>query len=209
MPSFDTLLTKYPAHVWLGHHPAANGPRLSTGLDGLDQLIGGGWLMGSLVEILAAGPGLGELSLLMPAIAHCTHRGRGAFWLPAEALPYAPALQQAEVNLAGLCLVATADERQRLWAAEQCLRSGACDLVLIAGLKDVPLRNLRRLKLAAAAGGSIAFLHRGERTAAQPSPADMRLRVRRLPGPTAAIQVSVLKCRGQSIRTVQLRLPGH
>src|SRR5271169_5236668 len=76
-----------------------------SGFAGLDaQLPGGGWPQGQLVELLHDDPGIGELSLLAPALAAQARAGRACVWvLPRERepgagaacsqpLPYPPAL---------------------------------------------------------------------------------------------------------------------
>jgi hypothetical protein len=61
-----------------------------------------------------------------------------------------------------------------LWAAEQALGSGVCAAVLL-WLKGTDDRWLRRLKLAAEAGGSLGVLFRPERHRFESSPAALRL----------------------------------
>jgi protein ImuA len=205
MTGLHALFLKYPTHVWRGVQGHSAGTKLPTGYEALDRALGGGWPVGSLVEILAQGPGLGELSLLMPAVAACTRGGQGAAWLPAGSLPYAPALAQAGVDLRRLLLVSTHDDRRRLWAAEQCLRSGTCAAAIIAPLAQASDRNLRRLKLAAATGGGIAFLLRNTGAMQQASPASLRLVVER---EAQDIQITLLKCRGQAPRSLRLQSGG-
>jgi cell division inhibitor SulA/protein ImuA len=205
MTSLHSLFLKYPIHVWQGIQGHSIGIRLSTGYETLDRVLDGGWPVGSLVEILAQGPGLGELSLLMPVVATCCRNGQGVAWLPAESLPYAPALLQAGVDLHRLLLVSVHDDRQRLWAAEQCLRSGICAAVIIAPLAQAPDRSLRRLKLAAAAGGGIAFLLRTASALQQASPASLRISVER---EAQDVRITLLKCRGQPPRSLRLQSGG-
>ncbi|HSZ09820.1 MAG TPA: hypothetical protein VK794_14865, partial [Steroidobacteraceae bacterium] len=67
---------------------------------------------------------------------------------------------------------------EALWAAEQALSSGVCAAVLL-WLKGTDDRWLRRLKLAAEAGGSLGVLFRPERHRFEPSPANLRLSLSR------------------------------
>jgi hypothetical protein len=205
MTSLSTLLSKYPAHVWRGRQDSMAAARLPTGYQALDKILGGGWPPGSLVEVLTSGPGLGELTLLIPAVAACTRAGQMVAWLPSELLPYAPALVQAGVDLRRLLLVAVRDDRQKLWAAEQCLRSGACTAVIIAASARTPDKSLRRLKLAAAAGGGTGFLLGDASAAGQASPASVRLAVERPIAAPQSIQVVLLKCRGQPPGSLRLQ----
>jgi hypothetical protein len=63
-----------------------------------------------------------------------------------------------------------------LWAAEQALSSGVCAAVLL-WLKGTDDRWLRRLKLAAEAGGALGVLFRPARHRFESSPATLRLLV--------------------------------
>jgi hypothetical protein len=74
--------------------------------------------------------------------------------------------------------VRPASATQALWAAEQALSSGVCAAVLL-WLKGTDDRWLRRLKLAAEAGGALGVLFRPERHRFESSPASLRLVVTR------------------------------
>src|ERR1700681_4645561 len=49
-------------------------PRLSTGIDEFDRVLGGGVVPGSLV-LLGGGPGIGKSTLLLPAAADMAQSG--------------------------------------------------------------------------------------------------------------------------------------
>ena len=66
-----------PAHVWraqsLGHTPE---PGLPSGFASLDaELPGNGWPLGTLTELIAREPGVGELRLLMPCLRQISREG--------------------------------------------------------------------------------------------------------------------------------------
>ena len=157
-------------------------PVWSTGSSALDtRLPGGGWPTASLIEVLVDETGLGEVQLFLPALVACqrsTIQGhRDAPWLvwiapPHE--PYAPALAQQGIELGRLLVVRPNTATEALWAAEQALSSGVCAAVLL-WLKGTDDRWLRRLKLAAAAGGSLGVLFRPERYRFESSPANLRI----------------------------------
>ena len=66
--SLDKLLEN--PRVWRGRGQARVTPGLSSGYQQLDRLLpGGGWPQRSLTEILIGQYGIGELQLLMPALA--------------------------------------------------------------------------------------------------------------------------------------------
>jgi hypothetical protein len=158
-------------------------PVWSTGNSALDaRLPGGGWPTASLIEVLLDHTGLGEVQLFLPALVECqrnTGSGRGddAPWLvliapPHE--PYAPALAQQGIELRRLLVVRPPSATEALWAAEQALGSGVCAAVLL-WLKGSDDRWLRRLKLAAEAGGALGVLFRPGRHRFESSPASLRL----------------------------------
>ena len=181
--------------VWRGDRiAAASLPTVASGFAVLDaELPGGGWPRGALSELLVDGAGLGELSLLMPALAAIRAEGG---WSLAVGAPYplhAPAWAAAGVDLARLVVVSPAAERDALWAAEQALASGAPDAVL-CWTTHADARAVRRLQVAAAAGGAAAFLFRPTRAAAEASVAPLRLAL--AAAPAGRLAVSILKRRG-------------
>lgn len=171
---------------------------LSTGLARLDaSLPEGGWPLGALTEILHEGRGIGEVRLVLSALADLSRRDRWIVWINAPYVPYAPALAASGVALSRVLMVHTADAVDALWATEQALRSATCGAALL--WSSVPdTRGLRRLQLAAERGGSWGVLFRGVQAAGQPSPSALRLRL--TPAPEG-LCVQVLKCRGRAPAT--------
>src|SRR5471030_328051 len=158
-------------------------PVWSTGLSSLDaRLPGGGWPTASLIEVLLDDTGLGEVQLFLPALVACqrrtgqgsTHEGPWIVWIAPPHEPYAPALAQQGIELGRLLVVRPGTATEALWAAEQALSSGVCAAVLL-WLKGTDDRWLRRLKLAAEAGGSLGVLFRPERHRFESSPANLRI----------------------------------
>jgi hypothetical protein len=165
-----------------------------TGFAKLDAALpGGGWPVGAITELMPEAQGIGELSLLMPALAQLSRAGRYLAWIAPPCLPYPPALMQHGLALERLLLVQARDVRSVLWAAEQVLRCPAIGAVLAwpAALDD---RRVRRLQLAAEAGGSCGLLYRPLAEAQQPSPAALRLRLRALDG---GLHIDIHKARGR------------
>lgn len=169
------------------------GALIASGFRDLDFALGGGWPTGTLVEILTLGGGLGRSNLLLPALATLTQAGKAVAWLPAEDQPYAPTLRQAGVELSRVLITASQDHHQRLWAAEQCLRSPACGGVVMTETRTITDPMLRRLKLAASSNDAILFLLRPESAAEQPSPASIRIRVRSAPFALQQREITILK----------------
>ena len=191
--------------IWrAGAPPRSGADHLPTGFPELDAaLAGGGWPLGALSEILHDRAGIGELRLLMPALARLSRGGRWIALIAPPYIPYAPALASYGVDLSRLLLVHPRDGTDALWAVEQALRSRTCGAVL-AWPARVDDRSLRRLQLAAEEGGGLGLLFRAGADAAGASPAALRLRLEQTAEGTMA---RLLKCRGgMSRQDVQLDL---
>jgi protein ImuA len=180
--------------IWRGGalaRPAA--PAVPTGFAALDrELPGGGWPGGALTEILGLREGVGELQLVLPALAALSTAGRRIVWLAPPHLPYAPALAAAGIELGQLSVVRAPGRRDTLWAAEQVLRAGSCD-ALLAWFRDLRYAELRRLAVAAEASRVFCALFRPMQVAHEPSPACLRIALEPLDGRLAA---RILKRRG-------------
>ena len=190
-------------HPGIWRRSADRQPRvraLSTGWTSLDaKLPGGGWPQGALSEILFEHDGLGELDLVMPALAALTQEHRRVIFVAPPYLPYAPALAAAGVDLRFLHEI-HAGSTEAAWSMEQCLRSGCCGAV-VGWLPDIDYRSLRRLQLAAESGDACAMIFRPAAHAAQNSPAALRLKVS---NSDEATYVDVLKSRGLLTTTAPL-----
>jgi hypothetical protein len=194
-------LLEHPA-IWRGRG-AARMRTLPTGFPVLDEgLPGGGWPQAGLIEILPTCFGTGELSLLLPALAAVTRRpaARWCAWVAPPLQPFAPALAECGVTLERMLVVQT--EKSALWAFEQTLRSGACDIAL-AWLRSALPRQLRRLHLAAQRGGTLGVVFRPREAARDSSPAALRVAVE--PAARGA-RVTLLKSRGGARGAIELCL---
>src|SRR6187549_3791151 len=175
MPATDQQLSELLAHpsVWRGRSRAAT-ETFPTGFPALDAgLPGGGWPRHGLVEILTPQPGVGELYLLLPALAALSrlNPARWCTWVSPPHEPFAPALEAHGVALDRMLLVRT---HLPLWAHEQALRSGACEVAL-AWLPRASPRAVRRLQLAAEQGRALGVLFRSQQFAHLASPAMLRV----------------------------------
>jgi cell division inhibitor SulA/protein ImuA len=193
--------------LWLGDGSgiATGRETVTTGHAPLDALLpGGGWPLGAVTEILPACDGIGEVRLLVPVLADLSRRGRHIAWVNPPHVPYPPAFAASGIEVSRLLLVCVGFNRDRLWAAEHCLRSGACGAVLLWP-EECDNQSLRRLQLAAEKGGGLGFLFRSQHAAESPSPAALRLRLAPLPG---GLTVEIVKGRGGAGRRAELRLAG-
>jgi hypothetical protein len=205
MSVIDELL-RHP-HLWRAreHDAAVQTPGLSTGQPALDRCLpGGGWPRHGLIEVLTDRHGIGELSLLAPALAslcrpsaHETSSDGWLAWIAPPYQPYAPALADVGIDVSRVLVVRAAPAA---WAMEQALRSAACSAVL--GWVDVrEQQELRRLQLAAEQNRCFTVLFRSLRDAATTSPAVLRLALTTTP---AGLVAQVLKSRGGSPQRVLL-----
>jgi hypothetical protein len=174
---------------------------LPTGYAELDRVLpGGGWPLQGLVEILVDRTGIGELSLLLPALARLCRDESDGGWLACISPPhppYAPALAACSIDVSRILVVHAPPAE---WAMEQALRSGACRAVLgWAACRD--RQSLRRLQLAAELSHCLAVLFRSLRNAHQPSPAVLRIA---LEGTPLGLVARILKSRGGRPASVQL-----
>jgi len=181
--------------VWRGGAAAAGLPAAPTGFAALDaELPGGGWPAG-LVEVLHRAQGMGELQIVLPALAALTAAGHRAAWLAPPHLPYAPALRAAGVRLERLTVIRAPGRRDALWAAEQALRARSFHALLL-WLPRASYPELRRLAVAAQAGPGFALAFRPPEAAGEASPAVLRLALEAGQRPFA---IRILKRRGQPL----------
>lgn len=160
----------------------------------LDAVLpGGGWQAGTIVELMPAQTGIGELSLLMPTLARLTRADRYVALIAPPYIPFAPALAQHAVQLARLLIVRAQKAEDILWATEQTLRCSSFGAVLAWPL-TIRDRDTRRLQLAAEAGRSTGFVYRSAKAALEASPAAVRLKLQS--HPQGGVEIDIVKCRG-------------
>jgi len=207
--AITSLLASAP-QLWRGREPNRSQRTLSTGHARLDKrLPGGGWPLGAISELVTSTHGLGEFSLLFPALAEISQKGEWLVLIDPPWIPYPPALQSHGLALQRLLLVRTASARESLWACEQALHSSRGGAVLawpeLIGKQAISFARLRRLQLAAEAGAKAAFLFRPDSVRNAASPAALRLHLQgsesgleeQRPGCT---RIEILKSRGQKSR---------
>jgi len=156
-------------------------------------LPGGGWRVGSMVEMMPDAIGIGELQLLMPALSRITRGERHVALISPPFIPLPAAWSQQGLRLEHLLIVHADKPNDALWACEQTLRCKSFGAVVAwpTAIKD---REVRRLQLAAEAGRSIGFLFRSTSAALEASPAATRLRLKS--SEDGSLRVEILKCRG-------------
>ncbi|MCB1864597.1 MAG: translesion DNA synthesis-associated protein ImuA [Chromatiales bacterium] len=183
------------AGVWRGGARLASTPQaLVSGHAALDERFPQGLWPHAAVSELLGEPGA-TLRLLLPALARLSAGQRWIAWIAPPALPYAPGLIAAGLQLSRMLLVWPKTAAARVWALEQALAGGTCAAVLAWPDRDgrMVTGSLRRLQLAAARGDACGFLFRPAALARGSTPAALRVRLQ--PG-GAGLDLHVLKRRG-------------
>lgn len=208
--SLDALLQR--PDIWrFGQLPAGQKSVLRTGYPCLDRVLPAqGWDCGALTEILTNDQGVGELSLLIPALRQTTQQGGSVVLIAPPYLPF-PARWEALGILLKHVVMIRAEGQNLLWAAEQTARSGACGMVLVwasSNRRDFNYASLRRLHVAADQGGTTLIAYRPAIAISEASPAPTRLMVSAVAG---ELNVRIAKRRGALMaETIQLNMyPAH
>lgn len=185
-----------PEHI----HPAlwrasqlsvAPGRFAASGFSALDeQLPGGGWPLGHLIDVGARQPGIGELQLFRTALLR--RKDRPVLLVQPPHRPSSAAWSSWGGQTPGLVWANTSRAADALWAAEQAVRSGSFAGVF---LWQDHARNstLRRLQLAAQEGDTLFSVIRPLRSLSGASPAPLRLALSPAPN---GLRVAIEKRRG-------------
>ena len=191
--AIDNLLDASP-ELWRGRRPNQGQSTVPTQHARLDACLpGGGWPLGAVSEVISCTPGLGEMSLLLPALAALAGQGQWVVLIDPPWIPYPAALHGHSLPLERLLLVRSGGGKASLWACEQALRCGRGGAVL-AWPEQVAFARLRRLQLAAREHAKLAFLLRPQQALNEPSPAALRLYME--PAAHHGAHLHVIKCRG-------------
>ena len=205
-PALEILLKKERG-LWRGRDQYYARDTIATGHKALDNsLPSGGWNLGTLTELLIAHDGIGEFSLLLPALRKITTSKQWAALINPPYVPYAPALATAGLNLEHLLVIDSKDDTDTLWSAEQLLRSGTFQVVIfwIHKARNADKSNkLRRLQLAAEQAGAWAVAYRNIEDAKQHSSAALRICLQAVCFPDSpsdptenGLQLDLIKVRG-------------
>lgn len=193
--------------VWRGDTlaslPATAIPSGHAELDA--ELPGGGWPRGNLTEILVDRSSVGEMSLLLPALAQLSADGG---WLALVAPPWQPhAPAWAAAGLALERLVVVRAGKNVAWCVEQLLACGGFAGVLAWPEANIDARALRRLQVAAEGRPVFACLWRSTAAAQAPSPAPLRVMLDSAPA-AGELAVRIIKRRGRPVsRPLALSIP--
>ncbi|MGB1090856.1 MAG: translesion DNA synthesis-associated protein ImuA [Oceanobacter sp.] len=182
-------------NVWQARHtPEIQSPVISTGYKELDeQLPAGGWQAGLVCEMYHQALGAGELSLLLPALAQLSQQPKWILWVAPPAIPYAPALKRAGVELNNILVVRPKSYKEAIWCLEEGIRSGHC-IATLGWLSEWHKTHIRRIQIAAADFHTHCWLWPPQFDSSG-SPAAIRIGVRRLSA--TQLEVECFKRRGR------------
>jgi len=181
-------------HVWRGRELAQARERtVPTGHAALDaHLPGGGWPLGSLVEVLQDQPQRHVWQLMLPALAAVARSaGQPVVLVSPPFEPFLPSLRAQGLPGEQVLWIGADKPPARLWAAEQALRCADVSAVL-AWLPVARSEELRRLHLCAQQHERLLVVFRPQQVAGQSSPARLRLLVQG----REQMEVTLLKRRG-------------
>jgi cell division inhibitor SulA len=193
MPTALQEILEHPA-IWRGNQYARVAfESIPTGFKHLDaQLPGGGWPRAALTEILVDQQGIGEFSLLMPALTRLSQEKNWIALVAPPHIPYAPAWVNKGIDLSKVVVISTTTEQEKAWAAERCLRSSACSAVILWADEQTH-RAYRRLQLAAETGKNWGVVFGPSHQARHASGAALRLKLESAQG---QLKIHLIKCRG-------------
>ena len=119
-----------PTQIWKGKdHRTKTQPHVPSGFDALDERIGG-WPLGHLIEISPEQTGIGEISVLLPALAQLSRGTQRLLFVNPPYIPYAPSLFSKGVNISNILVVQTDKLTEIVWAIEQASRSKSCSAII-------------------------------------------------------------------------------
>lgn len=199
----DAASVPLPHAVWRASQMASyQAPATSTGHRALDEeLPNHGWPASTLVELLLQQSGIGEMSLLRPALSTIAQKRRIALLEPPH-VPQVAAWSAWGLPAERLLWVQARRNADALWAAEQILRNGSCGALLF-WQSHMRTEALRRLHLAAQGMETLFWMMRPMACTQDASPAPLRLALRPANG---GIEIDILKRRGPQ-RDEPLYLP--
>ena len=115
--ALDTLL--HNAAIWRGsEHSRVESDSIPSGFAAIDKTLGG-WPLGALIEFIAQREGIGELSVLLPALARLSRDERWIALINPPYIPYAPALFHAGIDLAKIVVIRATGTAETVWSMEQ------------------------------------------------------------------------------------------
>ncbi len=175
--------------LWQGSETKTELRSDSTGVKELDEKLSGGFPAHGIVEIQSLS-GIGELRLLYPYLQQ--NNQRLTVFVNPPGIVHAESLKHMGIDLDNVLIVTPNNHKEALWAAEQCLKSGACDQVLL-WQDNLEVHQVRRLTVASETGNCLQFLFRSIQDSVFSLPVSLSLSLQ--PSPRG-LKISVPKRKG-------------
>ncbi|MEZ9345595.1 translesion DNA synthesis-associated protein ImuA [Vibrio splendidus] len=140
--------------IWTGLQSTAQGSTTSTGYPQLDKQLDGGFPTHGVIEVESQ-QGIGELRLLTPYLAQQNSQKLAIFINPPGKI-CAEFFSSQGIELENILVIQPQRDLDALWAAEQCLKSGACHSVLL-WRADLEIHQTKRLQAASETGKCLHF----------------------------------------------------
>lgn len=191
----NELITELKNKHWLWQASSNSSRHFSadtaqpTGYAMLDQKLMGGFPLSGVIEIQSQA-GIGELRLLLPYLSN--HTQRLTVFINPPGHVHSEALTYAGLTLDKVLVLTPNTAKAALWAAEQCLKSGACEQVLL-WQNHLEVHHARRLQVASEAGQCVQFLLRRPQQQVFSLPVTLSLQ---LHPARHGITVQIKKCKG-------------
>lgn len=159
--------------VWHGARKLSQQAEGSTGYAELDAHLNGGFQKG-LTEI-RSDAGIGELRLLIPTLKTALAEDRLIVFIAPFGVISSQALLASDFELKNVLSIYPQNKQEALWAAEQCLRSGACHSVVMWLNDALEVHQVKRLQVASETGNSYQFILRTDKAESLSLPFDLSL----------------------------------
>ncbi|UPR29593.1 translesion DNA synthesis-associated protein ImuA [Vibrio crassostreae] len=140
--------------IWKGLQSTTQGSTTSTGYPHLDKQLDGGFPTHGVIEVESQ-QGIGELRLLTPYLSQQNSQKLAIFINPPGKI-CAEFFSGQGIELENILVIQPQHDLDALWAAEQCLKSGACHSVLLWGA-DLEIHQTKRLQAASETGKCLQF----------------------------------------------------
>lgn len=159
--------------IWHGKSRHQEPSLESSGYSELDAQLAGGFPKKGVV-MLHSPCGIGELRLLLPSLIN--KQGLCIFINPPGILS-AEFFYHQGIELERILLINTNSANEALWSAEQCLKSGACEAVLL-WQNQLEVHHIQRLQLASNQGQCRQFIFRTAKQQSLSLPVNLSLQLK-------------------------------
>ncbi|GAC15446.1 translesion DNA synthesis-associated protein ImuA [Aliiglaciecola lipolytica] len=161
--------------IWQGSQQEQSFTGNSTGYAELDEALQGGFPQSGVIDIHSP-IGIGELRLLLPALRYRQQDKRLLVFIAAPMQINGEMLAEFGIALEQVLIVQPNSAEHALWSAEQCLKSGCCDSVLLWH-QQLEIAQAKRLQLAAEQGDALHVVLRQNRQLSLSLPVNLAMKL--------------------------------